>query len=324
MLGAGGFMFCSRGSEGPPSIPHLDPLPPGEWGSRARTGNMGYTPAFRKRATHASPLPRRAVARRAGVPGSDGPSPIPTSRARAGHCGDVYLYLHICIFIRGEIPLPKWPSKGWRGPFLEARQETPKGRESGASGHRAGYGLVGRTGAGWRGCWDSDFLRFLRRARAREALCIFVSLFVVGLPCRNNAPGTGASCSWRRGRRPQNVGKAAPAAIERDAALLAGPGPAGADGAIPIPSVSLVRGARARGARGASVCICIFIRGEPCRNDRRRTGKSRLLERPPGAATLTRRRRWWASGGIRPMGITDKTRHLPIAGRRGGSGRRGS
>ena len=274
----------------------------------------GLHGGVRKRATHASPLPRRAVARRAGVPGSDGPSPIPTSRARSGHCGDVYLYCTFVSLSAVRLPCRNGPRRAGASRFWRRRRRHRKvGKVAPVAIERDTALLAGPGAAGADAALpNSSESRWV--ARAREAVCIFVSLFVVGLQCRNSAPRTGASCSWRRRRRPRNVGKAAPAAVERHAALLAGPGPVGADAAIPIPSVSLVRGARAQGARGASVRICIFIRREPCRNERRKTGRSRLLERWPGAATLARRRRWRASGGIRPMGITDKTGHLPIAG----------
>ena len=44
--------------------------------------------------------------------------------------------------------------------------------------------------------------RLPRLARARESLCIFVSLFAVSLASRNDFPRTRASRSWRRRRRP--------------------------------------------------------------------------------------------------------------------------
>ena len=45
--------------------------------------------------------------------------------------------VQICIFIHGEIPVPKRPSKDCRELFLEVPADTPRRRESGASGHRA-------------------------------------------------------------------------------------------------------------------------------------------------------------------------------------------
>ena len=89
------------------------------------------------------------------------------------------------------------------------------------------------------------------RAR-RRALCIFVSLSAVSFPCRNGPRKAGASRSSRRRQKTRNIGKAAPAAIQRDTAWLARPGPRGPDAAFLTPSASR--------ARASIVHICTPIR----------------------------------------------------------------
>ena len=134
--------------------------------------------------------------------GPDGRLVIPSaSRARAS-------IVHICIFIHGENPVPKGPSKDWREPFLEGPADTSQRGENGASGHRAGYGLTGKTGVRRPGSPASGSLR---PARERESLCIasasrvaylylyFVTLSAAGLPCRNDPPTAGRVRSVPRG-----------------------------------------------------------------------------------------------------------------------------
>ena len=128
--------------------------------------------------------PARAGVRRAGRAACDS---LGLARPR-DHCENLYLYSR-------WMPLPKGPSKDWREPFLEGPADTLQRAESGASGHRAGCGLTGKTGGRWPGSAASDSLRLPRSQNAPAGavvhICIFilycyvhfVSLSAVGLPC---------------------------------------------------------------------------------------------------------------------------------------------
>ena len=104
--------------------------------------------------------------------GPDGQLVIPcASRARASTA-------KICIFIHGEIPLPKRPSKDCREPFLEGLADTPKRGESGANGHRARYGLAGKTRGRRPGSAASDSLRFPRSRNAPAGVVVHICIFI--------------------------------------------------------------------------------------------------------------------------------------------------
>ena len=83
---------------------------------------------------------------------------------------------------------------------------------------------------------------------------------MVRFPRRKGPRRTGASRSWRGQRIPRDVGKEAPAAIERDTAWLARRGGAGPEVPLPTPSASLAHGTRPPEPLCIVVSLCIAIR----------------------------------------------------------------
>ena len=81
---------------------------------------------------------------------------------------------------------------------LRGAGQDPQRRESGASGHQAQHDMAGKTAKTAVPWPERSAFGPLRLARARGALCIFVSLSAASFPCRNDPPKTGTSRSSRR------------------------------------------------------------------------------------------------------------------------------
>ena len=123
--------------------------------------------------------------------------------------------VQICIFIHGEITVPKWLSMDWREPFLEGQRQDPEtsGKWRQWPSSAIGPGRQGRVSAGPDG---RLVIPWASRARAITAkICIFIH-GEMPLP-------KGPSKDWREpflealaSGYPATLRKMAPAAIERD------------------------------------------------------------------------------------------------------------